>query len=65
MKKILCAISTISTSIRSWTANHASGAKAIAILRPDIFSELQQRAVPMRIIAQDRRRIIVTNDIKK
>jgi 4-amino-4-deoxy-L-arabinose transferase-like glycosyltransferase len=55
----------LDTFVAQWTASHASGAKAIAILRPDIFSELQQRAVPMRIIAQDRRRIIVTNDIKK
>jgi hypothetical protein len=49
--------------VSQWTADHARGNKAIAIVRPDIFDELQQRSVPMRIIAQDPRRIVVTNDV--
>jgi 4-amino-4-deoxy-L-arabinose transferase-like glycosyltransferase len=48
--------------IAKWTADHAQGKKAVAFLRPDIFSELQQRGVPMRVIAQDPRRIVVSND---
>jgi 4-amino-4-deoxy-L-arabinose transferase-like glycosyltransferase len=51
--------------IAKWTADHAAGKKALAILRPDIFSELQKISVPMRVIAQDPRRIIVTNDVNK
>jgi 4-amino-4-deoxy-L-arabinose transferase-like glycosyltransferase len=51
--------------IAQWNADHAAGKKAIAILRPDIYTDLQKLAVPMRIIAQDPRRIVVTNDIKK
>jgi 4-amino-4-deoxy-L-arabinose transferase-like glycosyltransferase len=51
--------------IAKWTADHAAGKKALAILRPDIFSELQTISVPMRVIAQDPRRIIVTNDVNK
>jgi 4-amino-4-deoxy-L-arabinose transferase-like glycosyltransferase len=50
------------TFIATWTSDHASGKKAVAILRPDIYSDLQQKAVPMRVIAQDPRRVIVTND---
>jgi 4-amino-4-deoxy-L-arabinose transferase-like glycosyltransferase len=51
--------------VAKWTSDHAAGKKAVAILRPDIFSDLQKMAVPMRVIAQDPRRIIVTNDVNK
>lgn len=53
----------IDAFIATWTADHARGKKAIAILRPDIFIALQKMAVPMRIIAQDPHRVIVTNDV--
>jgi 4-amino-4-deoxy-L-arabinose transferase-like glycosyltransferase len=47
--------------IAQWTA----GPKAVAITRPEIFAELQKRQVPMRVVAQDERRIAITNDLKK
>jgi 4-amino-4-deoxy-L-arabinose transferase-like glycosyltransferase len=53
------------TFIAQWNADHAAGKKAVAILRPDIYTDLQKLGVPMRIIAQDPRRIIVTNDVKQ
>jgi 4-amino-4-deoxy-L-arabinose transferase-like glycosyltransferase len=51
--------------IAKWRADHASGKKAVAILRPDIFTDLQKKGVPMRVIARDPRRIIVANDADK
>ena len=35
--------------------------KAVAIMRPKDYAELQQRGVKMRVIVQDPRRVVVTN----
>ncbi|HTN67584.1 MAG TPA: glycosyltransferase family 39 protein, partial [Burkholderiaceae bacterium] len=51
--------------VAQWTADHAQGKKAVAILRPDIYTDLQQRGVPMRVIGQDPRRVVVTDDVAK
>lgn len=53
---------SVEAFIEKWQAGHINGRKAVAILHPNIFSALQKRDVPMRIIAQDPRRIIVTNE---
>jgi 4-amino-4-deoxy-L-arabinose transferase-like glycosyltransferase len=50
------------TFVANWRVDHAAGRKSVAILRHDIFNELQNAGVPMRVIAQDPRRIVVTND---
>jgi 4-amino-4-deoxy-L-arabinose transferase-like glycosyltransferase len=55
---------TLDDFIAVWNDEHAHGKKAIAILQPDVYPELQKRSLPMHIIAHDPRRIIVTNDIK-
>jgi hypothetical protein len=55
---------TLDAFIDVWNDEHAHGKKAIAILQPGVYPELQKRGLPMHIIAQDPRRIIVTNDIK-
>jgi 4-amino-4-deoxy-L-arabinose transferase-like glycosyltransferase len=47
--------------IAQWTA----GPKAVAITRPEIFAELQKQNVPMRVVAKDARRVVITNDLKK
>ena len=39
-----------------------NGKKAIAITRPDILSELRKRGAPVRVIAQDSRRVVIAND---
>lgn len=44
-----------------WTA----GPKAVAITRPEIFTELQKRNLPMRVVAKDARRVVITNDLKQ
>ncbi|WP_025916748.1 glycosyltransferase family 39 protein [Herminiimonas sp. CN] len=46
--------------IKQW----ASGPKAVAVTTPTIYADLQQRGVPMRIIARDGRRIAIANDAK-
>jgi 4-amino-4-deoxy-L-arabinose transferase-like glycosyltransferase len=55
-------IPTRSAFVTQWRTKHEQGKKAIAILRPDIFTSFQQQGVPMHIIAQDPRRVIVSND---
>ncbi|MGZ5780394.1 MAG: glycosyltransferase family 39 protein, partial [Burkholderiaceae bacterium] len=57
-------IPTVDAFVVKWNADHANHKKDMAIMRTDIFSALQKRDVPMRVIAQDPRRVIVTNDIK-
>jgi 4-amino-4-deoxy-L-arabinose transferase-like glycosyltransferase len=57
-------IPTVDAFVVKWTADRANNKKDIAIMRNDIFSALQKRGVPMRIIAQDPRRVIVTNEVK-
>jgi 4-amino-4-deoxy-L-arabinose transferase-like glycosyltransferase len=42
-----------------------NGQKALAITRPEIYADFQQRGVPMRVVAQDARRIVIANDLKQ
>ncbi|WP_132256722.1 glycosyltransferase family 39 protein [Paucimonas lemoignei] len=51
------------TFIARWNADHADGKAAVAILRPDIYIDMRNKEVPMHIIGQDPRRVIVTNYI--
>lgn len=50
--------------VKKWTADSLAGKKSVAILNPDIYAAFQKSGVPMRVIAQDPRRVIVTNDPK-
>jgi len=50
----------LDTFIEKW--QHAP--KAIAVTRPAIYEQLKQRGVPMRVIAQDPQRVVITNDLK-
>lgn len=47
--------------VKQW----AAGPKAVAVIKPAIYADLQQRGVPMRIIARDGRRIVIANDAKQ
>ena len=51
---------TIDAFLIKWT----NGTKAIAITRPEVYAELQQRGVAMRIVARDSRRVVLANDLK-
>lgn len=48
-----------------WKERQAQGKKALAIMNADMFAELEQRGMPMRIVAQDRLRVIVSNRVKQ
>lgn len=49
--------------IQKWRTDNANHKPAIAILRPQVYEDMLQQQVPMRIIAQDPKRIIVSNQI--
>lgn len=53
---------TIEKFITQWMNDRTIGKKDIAIIDPIIYANLYQRALPMRILNQDTRRIVVTND---
>ncbi|MFZ1180676.1 MAG: glycosyltransferase family 39 protein [Herbaspirillum sp.] len=53
---------TVDAFVARWVADHAAGRKDLAIMVPAIYRALQQRSVPMRLIGQDPRRVIVAND---
>lgn len=58
-------IPTLDRFISIWTADHARGRKAVAFMRPEMYASLRRRGVPMRVIGQDPRRVIVTNDVRR
>lgn len=49
--------------VRQWRQHVASDVAAVAIMRPDIYAALQQQGVPMRVIARDPRRVIVSSQL--
>ena len=53
---------TVDAFVAQWVADHAAGKKDIAIIDPAVYQQLQQRQLPMRLIGQDPRRVIVAND---
>ena len=48
---------TMDLFIERWRA----GPKAVAVTRPEIFQQLLAQGVPMRVIAQDARRVAISN----
>ena len=53
---------TVDAFVAQWVADHAAGRKDIAIMDPTLHAQLRQRKLPMRLIGQDPRRVIVAND---
>lgn len=49
----------------AFIAEWIAGPKAIAITRPDVYADLQRRGVPMRLVTQDARRVVIASDVKK
>lgn len=47
--------------ITKWKEGRANAKPAMAIMRPEMYADFQRRGVPMRVIAQDRLRVIVSN----
>lgn len=45
--------------IQKWRTMHANGEKAVAFLNPSVYKAMQEQAVPMKLIGEDPKRIIV------
>jgi 4-amino-4-deoxy-L-arabinose transferase-like glycosyltransferase len=58
------AIPTVAAFTEQWTRDAAAGVRDLAFIRADIFDDLKQKGVPMRVVAQDARRTVIANDIK-
>ena len=57
------AIPTVPAFVAQWTRDAAAGVRDVAIIRADIYNDLKQKGVPMRIVAQDARRTVIANDV--
>jgi 4-amino-4-deoxy-L-arabinose transferase-like glycosyltransferase len=55
------AIQDLDAFVAQWTGNARAGVRDLAILRADYYAKLQRRGVPMRVVAQDSRRMVVAN----
>jgi 4-amino-4-deoxy-L-arabinose transferase-like glycosyltransferase len=53
---------TIDAFVAQWVADHTAGKKDIAIMDVNVYADLRQRGIPMRLIGQDPRRVIVANN---
>ena len=53
---------TVDAFVAKWLADHQAGKKNIAIMDTNVYAELLQQGVPMRLIGKDPRRVIVAND---
>lgn len=49
--------------VRQWLKDQSQGIAAMAIMRPDIYTELTHQGIPMRVISHDPRRVIVSSKI--
>ncbi|WP_394777860.1 glycosyltransferase family 39 protein [Undibacterium sp.] len=50
-----------STFIEKWRADSANGKLAIAILRTEVYEDMRKQGVPMRLIGQDPRRVVIAS----
>jgi 4-amino-4-deoxy-L-arabinose transferase-like glycosyltransferase len=55
------ALPDVDAFVAQWTRDEAAGVRDVAIMRDDIYDRLRQRGVPMRLVAEDTRRIVVAN----
>jgi 4-amino-4-deoxy-L-arabinose transferase-like glycosyltransferase len=54
-------IPTVDAFVDIWTRDAKAGVRSVAIIRKDIYEDLQRRGVPMRLVVQDTRRIVIAN----
>jgi 4-amino-4-deoxy-L-arabinose transferase-like glycosyltransferase len=59
------AIPTVPEFVAQWRRDAAAGVRDVAIMRADIFNDLKQKGVPMRVVAADSRRTVIANDVTK
>ena len=51
--------------VAQWRRDAAAGVPAMAIIGPVPYAGLLARGVPMRVVAQDRRRLVISNQLSK
>lgn len=49
--------------VKQWLVHQANGVTALAILNPDIYDEFVRQGIPMRVISEDPRRVIVSSKV--
>jgi hypothetical protein len=49
--------------VKQWLEHQKNGVTALAIMRPDIYEEFVDQGIPMRVISQDPRRVIVSSKL--
>ncbi|MYM86889.1 glycosyltransferase family 39 protein [Rugamonas sp. FT82W] len=54
-------IPTVDEFVEQWNAQTRQGVKALAILSPEKYEELKDDGLPMRVVAEDTRRVVVAN----
>jgi hypothetical protein len=59
------AIPTVPEFVAVWTRDAAAGVRDVAIIHADIYKDLKQKGVPMRVVAADSRRTVIANDLTK
>ena len=55
------AIPTVAGFAAQWRQDTARHRKALAIMTPDTYAELKAEGLPMRVVAEDSRRLAVSN----
>jgi 4-amino-4-deoxy-L-arabinose transferase-like glycosyltransferase len=56
---------TLEAFTAKWRGDHAAGKESIAIMRPELFAQFQAQGLPMRVIGQDPKRVVVTSNVAK
>jgi 4-amino-4-deoxy-L-arabinose transferase-like glycosyltransferase len=58
-------IPTRAEFVQRWRAAHATNKKELAIMSLGVYAAMKQQQLPMRVISEDPRRVIVTNELVK
>jgi 4-amino-4-deoxy-L-arabinose transferase-like glycosyltransferase len=59
------AMSGLDAFVAQWLRDAAAGKPGLAIASADMVERLRQRGVPMRLVARDRRRRVISNQLTK
>jgi hypothetical protein len=59
------ALSGLDAFVAQWRRDSAAGVPDMAIASPAMVERLRQRGVPMRLVARDQRRLVISNQLKK
>jgi len=59
------ALSGLDEFVAQWRRDTAAGMPSMAIASPALYDRLRQRGVPMRLVARDGRRLVISNQSTK